>query len=622
MNPRLVVLTGASPSEILPLEGEELFTIGRSAENQLRLFDNGVSREHCRIKLEGENFKIEDLNSHNGTFVNDVPVQELLLKHGDRIRVGRTHLVFLTEEEQEMLFSNEVQFDENELVTQSDIHLSIEKLASGLPPELNVLTSIGKALNDSKDAESLQRRLLEIILELIPAERAAIVLLNEELNAPHSVCVMDKQQRTGSPMQISRRVTEQVLKENAALLSNEIAHTNLQTAESLIGLGVKSLLCVPLSLGEITGFIYLDSTRLEFRFTETHLQQMTAIASLTSAALENAQHLESLKLENQLLQTAANIETNMIGESPPIKSLFEMIAKVARTDSTVLIRGESGTGKELVARAIHQNSPRANKPFVSINCAMLNENMLESDLFGHEKGAFTGAVAQRKGKLEQAEGGTIFLDEIGELAPNLQAKLLRVLQEREFERVGGTRPIKSDVRVIAATNRNLEESVKQNTFRDDLFFRLNVVKIKMPPLSERKSDIPLLAQYFVSKYAERCKRHVAGLSRPALAALSGYDFPGNVRELENAIERAVVLGSTDKILLEDLPEEIVESCIIGEKTSPKLYEQFKVAKQQIVLNAIKKANGNYSEAAQELGIHPNNLHRIIRSLEIDKQSIN
>src|SRR5207253_4817365 len=251
-------------------------------------------------------------------------------------------------------------------------------------------------------------------------------------------------------------------------------------------------------------------------------------------------------------------DSGIVGESPAIVKLLQMIARLAPRDTSVLILGESGTGKELVARALHRQSPRAAKPFAAINCAALTETLLESELFGHEKGAFTGAVAQKKGKLEAAEGGTVFLDEVGELAAPLQAKLLRVLQEREFERVGGTRPIKLDIRLIAATNVDLNEASRTGKFRQDLYYRLNVVSLEVPPLREHPQDIPLLAAYFIARYSEKVNRRVAGISPKARTCLLHYSWPGNVRELENAIERAVVLGSTELILPEDLPDSILE----------------------------------------------------------------
>jgi Nif-specific regulatory protein len=333
-------------------------------------------------------------------------------------------------------------------------------------------------------------------------------------------------------------------------------------------------------------------------------------------ARENARHVERLEDENQRLKAEINIEHNMVGESAPMRTVYRFVSRVASTDSTVLITGESGTGKELVARAIHRNSPRVQKPFVAINCAALTETLLESELFGHEKGAFTGALQQKKGKLEVADGGTVFLDEMGELAPALQAKLLRVLQEREFERVGGTRSVRIDVRVIAATNRDLTESVKTGAFRQDLYYRLNVVSIEMPPLRERRDDIPLLASYFAARAGERSKRHVLGVSPEARACLVNYEWPGNVRELENAIERAVVLGSSDFILPEDLPEAVLETVQPAGVTIAQYHEAVSEAKRQVILRAVEQAGGNYTEAAKLLGVHPNYLHRLIRNMNL------
>jgi Nif-specific regulatory protein len=253
---------------------------------------------------------------------------------------------------------------------------------------------------------------------------------------------------------------------------------------------------------------------------------------------------------------------------------------------------------------------------VAINCAALAENLLESELFGHEKGAFTGAIAQKKGKLEIAEGGTVFLDEIGELAPLLQAKLLRVLQEREFERVGGTRTIKLDVRLITATNRDLEDEVKKGRFREDLFYRLNVVALRMPSLRERREDIPLLANYFTAKFAQRSNRPALAVSPQARACLTNYDWPGNVRELENAIERAVVLGSSDRILPEDLPEAVLEKAESAGATMTAFHDALRESKKQLILNAFEQAQGSYTEAAKLLGLHPNYLHRLIRNLNM------
>jgi transcriptional regulator with GAF, ATPase, and Fis domain len=367
----------------------------------------------------------------------------------------------------------------------------------------------------------------------------------------------------------------------------------------------------------VIGCIYVDSTNPRIHFDKDHLELVAAIAGISAVALENARRLQWLEQENLRLNTEINVEHNMVGESARMKEIYRFLSRVAPTDSTVLIHGESGTGKELVARAIHRNSPRSAKPFVPINCAAIPEGLLESELFGHERGAFTGAVTQKKGRLELANGGVAFLDEIGELAPALQVKLLRVLQEREFERLGGTRSIPVDVRLIAASNRDLEDAVKSGTFRRDLFFRLNVVTLVMPPLRERREDIPMLAQYFVTKLTAKCKLRPKQISPEAMASLSHYDWPGNVRELENAMERALVLGSSDVILPEDLPETVLEKELpSGGVMAAKYHASVQELKKNLILKALEQARGNYTEAARLLGVHPNYLHRLIRNFEL------
>jgi transcriptional regulator with PAS, ATPase and Fis domain len=299
-----------------------------------------------------------------------------------------------------------------------------------------------------------------------------------------------------------------------------------------------------------------------------------------------------------------------------MRQISERIAKIARTDATVMIRGETGTGKELAARAIHQNSGRAAQPFEALNCSLLRDTLLESELFGHEKGAFTGAVAQKKGKLELADGGTLFLDELAELGDSPQAMLLRVLQTREFQRLGGTRTLRVDLRILAATNENLEEAVKRKAFRQDLYYRLNVVSLTMPPLRDRREDIPLLADHFLQIYSRKNKRLAKGVSGEAAALLVRYDWPGNVRELENAIEYAVVFGLTDEIIPEDLPDSLLTSGEAGAGVPLRYHDAVREAKRNIVVSAVQKASGNPGEAAKLLGLHVNNLHRLIRELDL------
>jgi DNA-binding NtrC family response regulator len=336
--------------------------------------------------------------------------------------------------------------------------------------------------------------------------------------------------------------------------------------------------------------------------------------------IKNALEATSLRTEVQTLRSEVRRGAgydSVVSVSSKMTELMNFVRKVASSEATtILIQGESGTGKDLIAKTIHYESSRHEKPFVAINCSAIPEALLESDLFGHERGAFTGATSLKRGRLEVADGGVVFLDEIGELAPALQVKLLRVLQEREFERVGGTQTIKVDIRLITATNCNLEQAVCNGEFRQDLYYRLAVLKITMPALRERREDIPMLARHFVQKHAKHCKVKPRPISREALSRMVNYDWPGNVRELENAIEHALVLGSSDMILPEDLPESLLERTPLPEMTEAKYHAAVKELKKQLILDAVEQTQGSYADAARILGVHPNYLHRLIRNLEL------
>ena len=304
----------------------------------------------------------------------------------------------------------------------------------------------------------------------------------------------------------------------------------------------------------------------------------------------------------------------IVGTHAAMQKLFRLTEQVARTTATVLITGESGTGKELIARAIHRQGPRRDRPFVAVNPAAVAESLIESELFGHEKGAFTGAYQRKLGKFELAQGGTLFLDEIGTLKAELQAKLLRVLQEREIERVGGTRPVKIDVRVIAATNVDLKQAVARGAFREDLYYRLNVVPIEVPPLRERIEDLPLLVEHFVRQYGQQFGKRVQGLSREALRALSLYRWPGNVRELQNVVERCVVLAEGPQIELNDLPLDVLipdHRIRVRKANRLPLKDATEAFEHQIVLRVLERVKGNTSEAARILGVHRNSLNRLL-----------
>ena len=626
-HPELEALAGPLKGSSFPLSDPEV-SIGREPSNLVPILDASVSRRHCLIRREADEFKIQDLNSRNSTFVNGVPVTEKILASGDEIKIGNSLFLFVRPET-ESRTAPSVEFDKDDtgggstiiLRTQDARYLrDLDKITptGRTVRDVNALLRISKAVNSVRGLEALERRVLESIFEVAPADRAAILLCDQGLEECNSVYGWDRRMGANPAVQVSRTIVSKVLQEGVALLCNDLpaAEAFSETA-SVVDRHIRSVLAVPLEVFDrVLGVIYLDASDPAVRFDEDHLQLLTAIGSIAAAALDNARRMEWLEEENRRLQAEMNIEHNMVGESPRMRDVYQFIGRVASSDSTVLIFGESGTGKELVARAIHQNSGRANKPCVAINCAALAETLLESELFGHEKGAFTGAIVQKKGRLEVAEGGTVFLDEIGELAASLQAKLLRVLQEREFERVGGTRTIKLDVRLIAATNRELEDEVKKGRFREDLYYRLNVVSLRMPALRDRREDISLLASYFASKYGKRSGRTVVGISPRARACLLNYEWPGNVRELENAIERAVVLGTSDLILPEDLPEAILDKAAPAGAPAEAFHDAVRESKKQLIVTAVEQAGGNYTEAARLLGLHPNYLHRLIRNLNL------
>jgi Nif-specific regulatory protein len=635
MNPKLAVVAGPLKDSAFELGDEEL-TIGRDSSNRVRVADALLSRRHCVVRRDDERFKLFDLESLNGTFVNGKPVREHALAHGDLIAVGDSRFVFLEHEgEPPAPPSNAVEVSERRLSAHETLRMRVEDALSiparddwpdapalaNMARDLTLLVKISTTINSIREADELQRELLRFIFEVVPAERGAILMVGDD-GAIVSEFGLERDSESGRAVEVSRTIVRQVFDEGAAFLGNDLIEGDRPVgSESLKAARISSLLCVPLVLfGRTVGVIYLTAARPAVRFTEEHMRLVTIISGVAAVALNNARHVEQIERENTLLREESRIEHSMVGESAAMRQVYQFIARVAPTDTTVLIRGESGTGKELAAQAVHTNSPRRERPFVAINCAALTETLLESELFGHERGAFTGALAQKKGKLEVADGGTVFLDEVGEMPPTMQAKLLRVLQEREFERVGGTKPIRVDVRLVAATNRDLEEAVRRGGFRQDLYYRLNVVSFEMPPLRERKEDITLLASYFVLRYAAKFKRKVTGIAPEVREFLTGYEWPGNVRELENAIERAVVLGSTERVLPEDLPETILEAApSSSDANAPpitKYTDALREAKKQLILRALEQSGGSFTEAAHSLGVHPNYLHRLIRNLNL------
>ena len=630
MNPRLIAVSGPLKDSTFPISTVEL-PLGRDPANVIAIGDPSLSRRHCVLSRDGELCRIRDLESRNGTFVNGVAVKETKLNHGDQISVGDSVFVFLLQEEGEEITPGKVEFDDSQptqttarIQPQDVLYLHPDRLlkelplTSGLAKNLNALLKISRAVHAIRDLDALQAEILTQIFEVAPAERGAILLDSHGKEQFGSVFARQRVPGAQPAVRVSRTIARHVLENGVAILGADVPGSgSFSGVESLVASQVHSLLCVPLTVFErVIGCIYLDTSNSANRFLEDHLQLVAAIAAISAIALENARRLQWLEQENLRLATEINLEHNLIGDSACMREVYQFLSRVAPIDTTVLIQGESGTGKELAARALHRNSARADKPFVAINCAAIPEDLLESELFGHERGSFTGAVALKKGRLEVAHCGVVFLDEIGEMSPALQVKLLRVLQEREFERIGGLRPISVDIRLIAATNKNLEEAVKAGAFRQDLYYRLNVVSITMPALRERREDIPTLASYFVGKHSKRCKVKPKEISREAMACLVNYDWPGNVRELENAIERALVLGSSEMIRPEDLPESVLEKDPPPGVTAARYHTAVKDLKKQLILNALQETKGSYTDAARILGVHPNYLHRLIRNLDL------
>jgi transcriptional regulator with GAF, ATPase, and Fis domain len=628
MQPKLAALSGPLRKSEFPIAGT--LAIGRESTNSICLEDTSVSPCHCRIACESGSCVLTDLGSESGTLVNGIPIKQRLLAPGDQIVVGSSLFIFEVDRctaparsavqlDQDPATGTQVQ----QLRTDELVYLHPDSLAALPQPArlaraLSTLLKISTAIGSIRNVESLQWQLLGMIFDVIPAERGAILLVEDAAEEAPSPVAWDRVAGPDSPVHINAALTRRVIDEGISVLENESLGLNVPGApDQQASKTVHSILCVPLNAGgRMLGVIYLHSSDPATVFSEDDLQLLGAIAGLAAIAIENARQFESLGVENQRLRAEVSLRHDMAGQSPRMREVYQFIERVAPSDSTVLIYGESGTGKELAARAIHKNSPRKDRLFQALNCAALTETILESELFGHEKGAFTSAINQKKGLLEVAEGGSIFLDEVGELPLSLQAKLLRVLQEREFVRVGGTRSIKLNVRFVAATNKDLQIAVREGKFRGDLYHRLNVISLTMPPLREHAEDIPLLAELFAHRYAKKCNREGKGISAEARACLMQYDWPGNVRELENAMERAVVIGSSNFILPEDLPEAVLETAQCAACGTANYHDAVRNLKKQLILNAWEQSGGSFTEAAKILGVHSNYLHRLIRNLDL------
>ncbi len=481
---------------------------------------------------------------------------------------------------------------------------------------ISLLFSISQILDQSMDIKQTISPVLQEITDRLGAKRGAITLLERktgEISTEAAIGLSQLEIERGR-YQLGEGITGKVVQTGQAIVVPKIGddpgflnRTGSRRSDSDHDL---AFVCVPIKLGnETIGALGLDIKSAKKDDLDEKVRTISIICSMLAQAVKIRQQvLEEKKLlveENNRLQDELKQRfrpSNIIGNSKSMQDVYDLIAQVSKSDATVLIRGESGTGKELVAHAIHYNSLRSGKPFIKVNCAALPESVIESELFGHERGAFTSAISTRKGRFELANGGTIFLDEIGDLSTATQVKLLRVLQEKEFERVGGNETIRINVRIVTATNRNLEELMSRNLFREDLYYRLNVFPVHIPPLRDRRSDIVLLADHFVEKYAESNLKAVRRIATPAIDLLMAYHWPGNVRELENCIERAVLLTIDEVIHSHHLPPSLQSAESTNTRLGETLEDALEKLERDLLQDALKSTKGNMAKAAKLLNL--------------------
>lgn len=501
--------------------------------------------------------------------------------------------------------------------------------------ELTLLFEISQTMEENLELHDVIKPVLEKISDKLGMKHGTVALLNREANEitiETSVHLTENQQKK-TTYKPGEGITGMVIQSGKPIIVEDIKKSPefLDKTGQLRSRGNKrvTFICVPVILGnETIGAFSMDKVYTDLNFIDEDIKLLSIISSMVARSVKLRQKIveknqklldENSRLQEQLKESYK--PDNMIGTSPAMLDVFTLINQVSKSEASVLIRGESGTGKELVASAIHYNSLRSGKPFIKVNCAALPENLIESELFGHEKGAFTGALSGRMGRFELADGGTIFLDEIGELTPQIQVKLLRVLQEKEIERVGGSNLIKVDVRIIAATNRNLEDEIQKGNFREDLFYRLNVFPINLPPIRERKTDIIPLCDHFIEKCNKKNAKKVKRISSGAIDLLTSYHWPGNVRELENCIERAILLTNDMVIHSYNLPPSLQSAESTGTKSNSTLKEAVETLEREMMIEALKESKGNRAQAARILGITERQMGTRVTKYRLDNSNI-
>ena len=662
----LVIREGTKWSDVFRLVPGQSITVGRAPTNQIVLKDERCSRTHLEVFTSGGDWVLRDLDSRNGTLLGDARVKgDRVLSPGDIIRVGHSQLVFVHRLSEAFTDASAVlrrradpqsdptgEDDSSVLVACEPTTITHRrgqtKFLEPAEEEPTSVSKIGRAaarlcrlafeLAKAPDVQKMSDLALGTLLESTETDAAALLLVPPNTPAAAAAerleVVASRSKTDQKYHRVSPSLATAVLREGEAVLArNVLGDSTLGSRDSKGEIRTTSVICAPVRRGQQSvGLIHAYSTFADRGPDPDDLEFTLAVADTVAVALENlqrrqelAENLTQVRTENVQLRERLGVQSEIIGRSVAIRAVTDEIARAAATNATVLIRGESGVGKELVARAIHYNSQRHENVFVCLNCAALAETLLASELFGHERGAFTGATERKVGKFEAAHRGTLMLDEIGEMAPGIQAKFLRVLEGHPFERVGGSKPITADVRVIAATNRDLEKGVAEGAFRRDLYFRLHVIEIVVPPLRKRAEDIPLLAEHFLRKFNAETGRRLRGFTSPAIDQLLRYRWPGNIRELKNVIERAVVLCPNDEIGQEDLL--LTKLATAGDTEAPAavIEEEFLPAsladiERRYILATLQHTSWNKSRTASILGIERSTLDRKIRRYAIEDEA--
>lgn len=496
-----------------------------------------------------------------------------------------------------------------------------QKISSRNTALIKHLKEISSWVSSVQDLDRLLELIIESASQVVQAKAASLLLVEPKTNTLFfQVATGDKKEEVKEyRVKMGQGIAGHVAQTGEPLLIADVANDPrwFKEISESIRFETQSIACVPLRLGDETiGVVQTIDKQDGGPLQEADMDLLNEFAALAALAIGHARNIQEVKRENQDLKEELQVRHQMVGKSMALEKVIADGLKVANSKASALILGESGTGKELLARLIHRAGPRKDRPLVVLNCAAMPETLLEDELFGHEKGAFTGAVGRKIGKFELAHGGTIFLDEIGEMTPGMQAKLLRVLQEGNFYRVGGNIPISVDVRVLSATNKKLDEEVAEGRFREDLYYRLNVVQINMPTLRERYEDIPLLAQHFLEKFGEEMVIPNLTISQSAMEKMVQYNWPGNIRELRNAVERAVVMGNGKEILPEDLPIGNIRANYPGLQVGLTLEEALNRFKKEFILLNLKHTGGNRSKAAKVMEIQRTYLSRLISKYDL------